>query len=72
VAEFRKLVAQPGIVVNFITGSLMYLQLGRAYGMSGQPARARAAYRRFFALWSGADAGMPVLEQARKEYAKLG
>jgi tetratricopeptide (TPR) repeat protein len=71
-AQFRKLVGEPGIMLNFITGSLMYLQLGRAYGMSGQPARARAAYRSFFALWSGADAGIPVLEQAREEYAKLG
>jgi hypothetical protein len=70
-AEYRKLVGQPGIMVNFITGSLMYLQLGRAYGVAGEPVQARAAYRKFFALWRGADA-VPVLEQARKEYAQLG
>lgn len=51
---------------GFITGSLMYLQLGRAYGVAGQPAQAHAAYRKFFALWSGADAHVPVLEQAGK------
>lgn len=71
-AEFRKLVGQPGIMMNFITASLMYLQLGRAYDMAGEPAQARAAYRRFFTLWSGADADIPILEQARQEYAKLG
>ena len=70
--EFRKLVDHPGIMVNFITGSLEYLELGRAYAMAGEPVQARAAYREFFARWSGADADVPVLEQAKKEYAQLG
>ena len=71
-AEFSKLVDHPGIVVNFVTGSLAYLKLGRAYTMAGEPAQARAAYRQFFALWSSADADATVLEQAKKEYAQLG
>jgi hypothetical protein len=70
--EFRKLVDHPGIMVNFITGSLEYLQLGRAYVMAGQRAQARSAYGEFFARWKGADADVPVLQQARKEYAQLG
>ena len=69
-AEFRKLVGQPGIVMNFITASLTYLQLGRAYGVAGEPAQARAAYRRFFALWSNADPDVPILKQAKSEYAR--
>lgn len=69
-AEFRKLVDHPGIMVNFITGSLVYLQLGRAYAMGGESSRARAAYRQFFALWRGADADAPVLKEAQKEYAR--
>ncbi|HEX5209916.1 MAG TPA: hypothetical protein VFW10_19240 [Steroidobacteraceae bacterium] len=72
VTEFRKLVDHPGIVINFITGSLEYLELGRAYAMAGEPVHARAAYREFFARWSGADADVPVLQQAKKEYAQLG
>ena len=72
VAEFRKLVDHPGIMINFITGPLAYLQLGRAYAMAGESAQARSAYREFFAIWHGADADIPVLEQAKKEYARLG
>jgi eukaryotic-like serine/threonine-protein kinase len=72
VTEFRKLVDHPGIMINFLTGSLEYLELGRAYAMAGELAQARAAYRDFFARWSGADADIPVLAQAKKEYAQLG
>lgn len=72
VTEFRKLIDHPGIMVNFITGSLEYLELGRAYAMAGELIQARAAYREFFARWSAADADIPVLEQAKREYAQLG
>lgn len=72
VTEFRKLVDHPGIMINFVTGSLEYLELGRAYAMAGDPARARAAYREFFGRWSGADADNAVLRQAKKEFAQLG
>ena len=71
-AEFRKVIDHPGIMVNFITGPLAYLQLGRAYAMAGDPTQARSAYREFLAIWHGADADVPVLKQAKKEYAQLG
>jgi cytochrome c-type biogenesis protein CcmH/NrfG len=50
---------------------LAHLQLGRAYAQSGDAAKARTAYQDFFALWKDADPGIPVLQQAKAEYAKL-
>ena len=69
--EFQKLVDHPGLVSNFVTGALAHLELGRAYAMGGDKAKARAAYQAFFALWKSADAGIPILQQAKAEYAKL-
>jgi eukaryotic-like serine/threonine-protein kinase len=70
-AQFQKLLDHRGIVVNFVTGSLAHLQIGRAYAMSGDTARAKAAYQDFFALWKNADPDVPILKQANAEYAKL-
>jgi eukaryotic-like serine/threonine-protein kinase len=70
-AEFQKLLAHRGIVVNFVTGSLAHLQLGRAYAMQGDSARARAAYQDFLTLWKDADPDIPILKQAKAEYANL-
>jgi len=70
-AEFQKLVDHPGIVQNFVTGSLADLQIGRSYTLAGDSARAKAAYQHFFSLWKDADPGVPLLKQAQAEYAKL-
>jgi eukaryotic-like serine/threonine-protein kinase len=70
-AEFQKVLDQRGIVGNFVTGSLAHLQLGRAYAMAGDTAKAKAAYHDFFALWKDADPDIPVLKEAKAEYAKL-
>jgi hypothetical protein len=70
-AEFQKLLDHKGFVENFVTGSLARLQIGRAYAMSGDTAQAKAAYRDFFSLWKDADADVPILKQAKAEYAKL-
>jgi eukaryotic-like serine/threonine-protein kinase len=70
-AEFQKFLDHPGIVQNFLFGSLAHLQLGRAYVISGDPAKAKAAYQDFFALWKDADADLPILNEAKAEYAKL-
>jgi hypothetical protein len=70
-AEFRKLQVHSGIVVNFVTGVLAHLRLARAYRLSGDTAKSKAAYRDFLALWKDADAGIPALEQARKEAAEV-
>jgi serine/threonine protein kinase/Flp pilus assembly protein TadD len=71
VTEFRRMLDHKGFVLNFPTGALAHLQLGRAYAMSGKPNEARSAYRDFFALWKEADTDIPVLNQARAEYARL-
>jgi uncharacterized protein YfaS (alpha-2-macroglobulin family) len=70
-AEFQKLLDHRGIVANFVTGALTHLQLGRAYAMSGDTAKAKAAYQDFFTLWKDAAPDIPVLKQAKAEYAKL-
>jgi hypothetical protein len=56
---------------NSPLGALAHLQIGRAYALSGDPAKARAAYQDFFALWKDADPDIPILKQAKAEYAKL-
>ena len=50
---------------------LARLQLARAYVMQGDTATARAAYQDFLALWKDADPDIPILKQAKAEYAKL-
>jgi serine/threonine protein kinase len=70
-AEFQKLLDHQGIVKNSIVGALAHLQLGRAYAIAGDSAKARAAYQDFFALWKDADANIPILVAAKSEYAKL-
>jgi tetratricopeptide (TPR) repeat protein len=69
--EFHKLLDHSGIVLNFVTGALVHLQLGRAYATAGDTTKAKTAYQDFFALWRDADSEIPVLRQARAEYANL-
>jgi len=69
--EFQKILAHRTIVVNVITGALAHLGLARAYALQGDSARARAAYQDFLALWKDADPDIPILKQAKAEYAKL-
>jgi tetratricopeptide (TPR) repeat protein/predicted Ser/Thr protein kinase len=70
-AEFEKFLDHRGIVLNFPTGALAHLQLGRAYAMQGDAAKARTAYQDFFALWKDADPDIPILKEAKAEFAKL-
>ena len=70
-AEFQKLLDQRGIVQNFVTGALAHLQIGRAYAMAGDTAKARAAYNDFLTLWKDADPDIPILKEAKLEYGKL-
>ena len=71
VAEFQKMIDNPGVVDNFILGALAHLGLGRAYTMQGDTEKAKAAYRDFLTLWKDADPDIPILKQAKTEYAKL-
>ncbi len=70
-AEFQKIVDHPGISPVGPEHSLAKLGLGRAYVMSGDAAKARAAYQDFLALWKDADPDIPILKEAKTEYAKL-
>jgi len=70
-AEFQKVLDHRGIVVNFVTGSLAHLQIGRAYAMAGDTAKAKAAYNDFLTLWKDADPDIPILKQGKAEYARL-
>lgn len=69
--EFQKILDHRGIVLNEPIGALAHLQLGRAYALQGDTAKARAAYQDFLALWKDADPDIPVLQQAKAEYAML-
>ena len=69
--EFQKFLDHPGIVLNFLLGSLAHLQIGRAYVMAGDTAKAKTAYADFLTLWKDADPDIPILKQAKAEYAKL-
>jgi eukaryotic-like serine/threonine-protein kinase len=71
VTEFQKLLDHSGIVGNIVTGALAHLGIGRAYALTGDHAKARAAYEDFLTLWKDADPDLPVLRKARAEYAKL-
>jgi eukaryotic-like serine/threonine-protein kinase len=70
-AEFQKVLDHRGIVLADPIGALAHLQLGRAYVVLGDMAEAKNAYQEFLTLWKDADADLPVLEQARAEYARL-
>jgi eukaryotic-like serine/threonine-protein kinase len=70
-AEFQKIVDHPGIRPTFAEHALAKLGLGRAYVLTGDATKARAEYQNFLALWKDADTDVPILKQARAEYAKL-
>ena len=65
-AEFQKILDHPGIVLNSQVGAL-----GRSLAAASDYAKARSAYQDFFALWKDADSDIPILKQAKAEYAKL-
>ena len=69
--QFQKILKQRGLVANYPLGALAHLQLGRAYVVTGDSAKAKGAYQDFFALWKDADPDIPILKQANAEYAKL-
>ncbi len=70
-AQFRKIIDHRGVVTYETIGALAQLQLGRALALSGDNAKAKAAYQDFLALWKDADPDIPILKHAKVEYAKL-
>jgi eukaryotic-like serine/threonine-protein kinase len=69
--EFQKILDHRGIVLNEPIGALAHFQIGRAYALQGDTAKARAAYQDFLTLWKDADLDIPILIAAKAEYAKL-
>jgi Tfp pilus assembly protein PilF len=51
--------------------SLAHLQLARTYAKTGDVDKSRGEYREFLALWKDADPDIPILKEAKAEYAKL-
>jgi tetratricopeptide (TPR) repeat protein len=70
-AEFQKILDHRGLVLNHPIGALAHLGLGRAYVLQGDTVKAKAAYQDFLTLWKDADPDIPILQQAKTEYAKL-
>jgi len=69
--EFQKIIDHAGVVGNEPIGALARLGLARAYALSGDNAKAKAAYQDFLAIWKNADADAPLLTKAKAEYAKV-
>ncbi len=80
-AEFQKIIDHGGIVWNCWTGALARLGVARANALQSKTSqgtdadaarvRALAAYKDFLTLWKDADPDIPILKQAKAEYAKL-
>jgi eukaryotic-like serine/threonine-protein kinase len=71
IAEFQKILDHRGMVGADPIGALAHLQVGRAFALSGDQTKAKAAYQDFLTLWKDADPDIPILRQAQAEYAKL-
>jgi eukaryotic-like serine/threonine-protein kinase len=69
--EFQKIIDHSGLAGNHLVGALAYLGLGRAYALIPEKDEARKNYEQFLALWHDADPDLPVLKQAKAEYARL-
>jgi len=69
--EFQKILTHRGVVVTDPIGALAHLQLGRAFSLAGARSEAKRAYGDFLALWKDADVEIPILRNARAEFARL-
>ena len=69
--EFQKILDHRGLVLNSPIGALAHLGLARAYALQGDSIKAKTAYQDFLALWKNADPDIPILKEAKAEYAKL-
>jgi len=70
-AEFQKILDHRGIVASDPIGAVARFELGRALVSSGDKTEAKAAYQDFLKLWKDADPDIPILQQAKAEYARL-
>jgi len=71
VAEFQVIINHREIDIASPLYGLAHLGLARAFVLKGDVGQARKEYQDLFAFWKDADADLPVLIQARKEYEQL-
>ncbi len=69
--EFSRLLAHPGLEMGDPVDAAARRQLALAWAMSGDNAKAKSAYQDFLKSWSEADQDVPMLVQAKAEFAKL-
>jgi eukaryotic-like serine/threonine-protein kinase len=69
--EFQKLLDHHGILFADPVVAMARLQLGRAFVLAGDKTKAKSAYQNFFTFWKNAAPGIPILKQAKVEYARL-
>jgi serine/threonine protein kinase/Tfp pilus assembly protein PilF len=69
--SFQRITDHRGAILNYPLAALAHLGIARAYAISGDSAKAKAAYQDFFNLWKDADPDIPILKEAKSEYAKL-
>ena len=70
-AEYRRILSLPGLLLGDPVGAVARVQLAKAYAMQGDTAKAKQAYQDFLTLWKDADPDIPILKQAKVEYARL-
>jgi hypothetical protein len=80
-SEFQRILDHSGIVWNCWTASLARLGLARAYALKAKSSQGAdadvartqslAAYKSFLTIWKDADPDVPILKEAKAEYAKL-
>ncbi len=68
--EFQRTLDHRGYAPLSPLYPLAHLGLARAAALTGDTAKSRKAYEDFFAAWKEADAGLPILTEARREYEK--
>ena len=69
--QFQRVLALRNFAPTDLLMPMAHLGLGRAYALSGDKAKSRAAYQDFFAMWKDADPDVPLLKQAKLEYEKV-
>jgi hypothetical protein len=69
--EVQKLIDNPGLCWEFISGPLARLQLARAERLMSENESARKSYEGFLSIWQDADSDLPIYRQAKAEYAQL-
>jgi len=69
--EFKKRVDRPYLCGTCSLRVAALVGLARACAIQGANSEARATYQPFLTLWQGADSDVPILKEAKAEYAKL-